>query len=63
MIIGSKDINTKKWHKVFILWPRRLLDGRWAFMQEVYCCSYMAHEIPVYARRSMWGWCYKEIED
>ncbi len=32
MIFGKKD---EEWHNVFLLIPRRLTDGRWAWLQTV----------------------------
>lgn len=61
MIFGKKDIDTKQWHKVFIIFPRRLIDGRWAMLQEVERCDYMAHHIEPGTRFSPWSWCYREI--
>jgi len=63
MIFGSRDSELVHWHKVYVIFPRRLMDGRWVFMQEVYRCKYMAGHIPVHARFSLFGWCYEEAGD
>lgn len=63
MIVGwrDKDVNTKEWHPVFVIFPRRMMCGRWVFLQEVLRCDYMAHCIPVYGTHcSLFGWVYKE---
>lgn len=62
MIFGKKDIDTKQWHEVFIILPRRLIDGRWAMFHWVERCDYMALHIPVGVPNSFFGWCYREIQ-
>lgn len=63
MIYGKKDQDRKEWHKVYIIFPRRLVDGRRAMLCYVERCDYLAHHIPIKAPNSIWGWCYREIVD
>lgn len=64
MIFGKKDYDTHQWHKVFVIFPRRLIDGRWAMLHHVMRCDYLAPHIPSTTRYSALSpWCYKECPD
>lgn len=67
MIFGktTKEKNAVKynWQEVFIIWPRRLINGRWAMFETVERCNYFAPHIPCAASFSLFNWCYREITD
>ena len=74
MIFGKTDSEKnmsrnkyKVWHRVFIILPKKLIDGRWAFLQWVERVDYMSTLVDSSAHASMsiftdFSWCYREIE-
>lgn len=61
MILGRKTKDLREWHKVFVIWPRKLTDGRWALLEWVLRCEYLAGHIGYDVPFDMFGWCYKEL--
>lgn len=62
MIYGMTD---KEWHKVFVVFPKRMLDGRYAFLQTVERISYQPDKVPIsshitYSLIDGRFWCYRE---
>jgi len=62
MIVGKKIIDKRHWHKVFIIWPRQLIDGRWAFIETVERIDYVESSIPPGTIHNYNGWCYRAVE-
>jgi len=62
-MIFKKGKNKFEWQPVFIILPRKLIDGRWAMLHKVERIKYMAHEVPVSACFTLFGWCYREKEE
>lgn len=63
MIVGRTLASLYSWRKVFVFWPRRLIDGRYAFCQTIERIHYFAKEIPEHTFHSSNNWCYREISE
>lgn len=59
MILGRTENSKYEWHTVFIILPRKLIDGRWAMYHEVERINYWSSKIPASAPATF-GWCYRE---
>ncbi len=61
MVFGRKSalaLSSMKWAPHYAWVPVPLMDGRWAWLQEVERISYFAPEIPII--RGWWRfWCYR----
>lgn len=62
MIFGREEVNAYLWHTVFVFWPKRLIDGRWAMLQKLERVNYGSDLAPRYAPKSFFGWYYREIK-
>ena len=62
MVFGRTLTNEQEWHKVFLLVPRKLVDGRWAWLQTVERVSYYSNKVSPYTHCSVFSfgtWCYR----
>jgi len=61
MIWGKRKGSGHQWSRWFAWHPVELIDGRYAWLENIERISYMAKEIEPDAPFSLPGWCHREI--
>lgn len=64
MIWGMTVTNAYNWHRVYLIWPRRLIDRRWAWLTYVERCSYHSPNVAQGVPATFFGdWSYRATEE